>query len=77
MNYFFNVVLQKEHTTPVSHLPNSRPITLLGSPYSAGTAPTHQNPMLTQNQQFQMDAKNMRLNSSIPNILSSQNPVYN
>ena len=68
---------QKEHTTPVSHLPNSRLITPLSSPYSAATASIHQNPMLTQHQQFQMDARNMRLNSNTPNILSSQSPVYN
>ena len=70
----FGAQLQKEHTTPVSHLPNSRPITPLSSPYSAGTASIHQNPMLTQNQKFQMDARNMRSNSNILNILIF--PVY-
>ena len=73
----FGAQLQKEHTTPVSHLPNSRPVTPLGSPYSAGTASIHQIPVLTQNQQFQMDARNMRLNSNTPNILSSQSSMYN
>ena len=79
--YFFNAVFErickKEHTTPISHLPNSRPITPLSSPYSAGTASIHQNPMLTQNHQFQMDARNMKSNSNISNILSSHSPVYN
>ena len=69
--------MQKKHTAPVSHSPNSRPITPLSSPYSAGTASIHQIPMLAQIQQFQMDARNMRLNSNTPNILSSQIPVYN
>ena len=64
--------LQKEHTTPVSHLPNSKPITPLSSPYSAGTASIHQNPMLTQNQQFQMDVRNMRLNSNTPKVCKAQ-----
>ena len=68
----FATQLQKQHTTPVSHLPNSKPITPLSSPYSAGTASIHQNPMLTQNQQFQMDVRNMRLNSNTPKVRKAQ-----
>ena len=68
----FRAQLQKEHTTPVSHLPNSRPITPLSSPDSAGTASIHQNPKLTQNQQFQRDVRNMRLNSNTPKVRNAQ-----
>ena len=68
----FRAQLQKEHTTPVSHLPNSRPITPLSSPDSAGTASIHQNPKLTQNQQFQRDVRNMRLNSNTPKVHIAQ-----
>ena len=46
----FRPQLQKEYKTPVSHLPNSRQITPVSSPYSFGTVSVHQNPMLTQNQ---------------------------
>ena len=65
----FGVQSPKEHLTPVSHLSHLRPITPLGSACSAGAASIHQNPMLTQNQRFQMDAKNIISNSNIPNIL--------
>ena len=68
----FRAQLQKEHTTPVSHLPNSRPITPLSSPDSAGTASIHENPRPAQNQQFVMDVRNMRLNSNTPKVRNAQ-----
>ena len=55
--YFSGAVLdqwEREYTTPVYQLANSRPGMLLRSPCNV-TASTHQNIILTKYQQFQID----------------------